>query len=117
MENNSLSQYVKTRAARERSEARARSGALLAALGAAAVIAPSLVFLPELRAHELLGKLKSHLHDTDPGLYSEIQDVSIQRPWYSHSPEDWTYLVTVSGDRSLTSTAAPPGDFTGRTSE
>ena len=98
MENSSLSQYIKTRAARERSKRGRVLVALLAALGAAAVIAPlwfsSLDY--ELMSHS--EKLKSHLHDTDPGLYSEIQDVSIQRPWYSHSPEDWTYLVTVSGD-------------------
>ena len=40
MENNSLSQYVKTRAARERSKRGRVLVALLAALGAAAVIAP-----------------------------------------------------------------------------
>ena len=81
MENSSLSQYIKTRAARERSKRGRVLAALLAALGAAAVIAPlwfsSLDY--ELMSHS--EKLKSHLHDTDPGLYSEIQDVSIQRPW------------------------------------
>ena len=98
MENNSLSQYVKTRAARERSKRGRVLAALLAALGAAAVIAPLWFSSLNYELTSCSEKLKSHLHDTDPGLYSEIQDVSIQRPWYSHSPEDWTYLVTVSGD-------------------
>ena len=98
MENSSLSQYVKTRAARERSKRGRVLAALLAAFGAAAVIAPLWFSSLDYELMSYSEKLKSHLHDTDPGLYSEIQDVSIQRPWYSHSPEDWTYLVTVSGD-------------------
>ena len=113
MENNSLSQYVKTRAARERSKRGRVLAALLAALGAAAVIAPLWFSSLNYELTSCSEKLKSHLHDTDPGLYSEIQDVSIQRPWYSHSPEDWTYLVTVSGDPEPHVYRRPPGGFSG----
>ena len=71
---------------------------LLFALGTAAVIAPFWFSSLDYELMSYSEKLKSYLHDTDPDLYDDIEDVVIQRPWYSHSPEDWTYLVTVSGD-------------------
>ena len=98
MEHTSLSQYVKMRASRERSKRGRFPAALLAALGAAVIIAPLWFSSLDYELTSYSEKLKSYLHDTDPDLYDDIEDVVIQRPWYSHSPEDWTYLVTVSGD-------------------